>query len=75
MELSTLEPKERAKLETYLRARFGASGLVVKPKGRSKDSAEVYIGDEFVGTLSRDDEDGDVSYFFTMSILEIDLED
>ncbi len=71
----TLDPKERAKLESYLRARFGAAGLVVKPKGRSKDSAEVYIGDEFVGTLSRDDEDGDVSYFFTMSILEMDLED
>lgn len=71
----TLDPKERAKLESYLRARFGAPALVVRPKGRSKDSAEVYLGDEFVGTLSRDDEDGDVSYFFTMSILEIDLED
>ena len=71
---STLEPKERARLETYLRGRFGAPGLVVKPKGKSKDSAEVYIGDEFVGTLSRDDEDGDLSYYFTMSILELDLE-
>ena len=70
-----MEPLERTKLENYLRARFGAKGLVVKPKGRSKDSAEVYIGDEFVGTLSRDDEDGDLSYYFTMSILEIDLED
>jgi hypothetical protein len=69
-----LEPKERARLETYLRGRFGAPGLVVKPKGKSKDSAEVYIGDEFVGTLSRDDEDGDLSYYFTMSILELDLE-
>ncbi len=71
----TLDPKERAKLETYLRARFGAAALVVKPKGRSKDSAEVYIGDEFVGTLSRDDEDGELSYFFTMSILEMDLDE
>jgi hypothetical protein len=70
-----LEPTERAKLESYLRARFGSASLVVKPKGRSKDSAEVFLGDEFVGTLSRDDEDGDLSYYFTMSILQIDLDD
>jgi len=70
-----LDPKERGRLEAYLRARFGAQSLVVKPKGRSKDSAEVYIGDDFIGTLSRDDEDGDLSYYFTMSILEMDLDD
>lgn len=70
-----MDPLERQKLESYLRARFGAKALVVKPKGKSKDSAEVYIGDEFVGTLTRDDEDGDRSYFFTMSILEMDLDE
>jgi hypothetical protein len=32
------------------------------------------IGEEFIGTLSLDDEDGDRSYAVTMSILDIDLE-
>ena len=38
------------------------------------DSAEVYIGDEFIGVVFRDDEDGDLSYNFTMAILDIDLD-
>ena len=31
------------------------------------------IGDEFIGIVSLDDEDGDRSYAFNMSILDIDL--
>ena len=38
-------------------------------------SAEVYIGEEFVGVLFVDDEDGDRSFNFTMAILDTDLED
>jgi hypothetical protein len=34
----------------------------------------LYIDDEFVGVIYRDDEDGDLSYNFTMAILDIDLE-
>ena len=41
---------------------------------QKSDSAEVYIGDEFIGVIFRDDEDGDLSYNFTMAILDIDLE-
>lgn len=69
-----MDAAERTRVEKYLRNRLGAKTLSVKPKGKSKDSAEVHIGDEFVGTLSRDDEDGELSYYFTMSILEMDLE-
>jgi len=46
----------------------------VRQRPQKDDSAEVYFGDEFVGVLFRDDEDGDLSYNFTMAILEIDLE-
>ncbi len=41
---------------------------------KKTDSAEVYIGDEFVGIVFLDDEDGDRSYSFTMSILDTDLD-
>jgi hypothetical protein len=33
----------------------------------------VYLGEEFIGIIYKDDEDGDVSYDFNMSILEFDL--
>ena len=44
-------------------------------RANKDDSAEVYFGDEFIGVIFRDDEDGDVSYDFNMAILEIDLPD
>lgn len=37
------------------------------------NSAEVYLGDEFLGVIFRDDEDGELSYNFSMAILDIDL--
>ena len=37
------------------------------------DSAEVYIGEEFVGVLFVDDEDNERSYNFQMAILATDL--
>jgi hypothetical protein len=33
----------------------------------------VLIGDEFIGTLHRDDEEGEVSYALTITILQEDL--
>jgi hypothetical protein len=69
-----LDAEERARLEAYLRTRLGAKNLSIRQRPRKTDSAEVYVGDEFVGVISRDDEDGELSWHFTMSILEIDLE-
>jgi len=69
-----VDRKEIQKLETYFRKRFNMPSLEVKQRPQKNDSAEVYFGDEFVGVLYRDDEDGDLSYNFTMAILDIDLE-
>ena len=46
----------------------------MRQRPRKDDSAELFIGDEFMGVLYRDDEDGEVSYNFSMAILDIDLE-
>lgn len=70
-----MTPAERVRLERYLKKRFNSTTLTVRPKGKSKDSAELYIADEFIGTISKDDEDGDLSYHVTMSILDMDLEE
>ncbi len=70
-----MEPAEIARLQAYFRKKFGANTLSVRPRGRIRDSAEVYLGDEHIGVISRDDEDGEVSYDFHMAILDMDLED
>ena len=70
----TMEKAELAKVETYLRRTFPNAAIRVVPRPKKKDSAEVYIGEEFVGVLSEDIEDGDKSYFFEMAILDTDLE-
>jgi hypothetical protein len=35
----------------------------------------VYVGEEFLGLIYVDDEDGDRSYNFQMAILDVDLEE
>lgn len=64
---------EIARLQQYLRTKFGLPNLSVRGRPNKDDSAEVYFGDEFIGVIFRDDEEGDVSYDFNMAILEIDL--
>lgn len=68
-----MEPSEIARLQHYFRTKFGLNTLSVRPRSNKADSAEVYLGDEFLGVLFRDDEEGEVSYDFNMAILDIDL--
>jgi hypothetical protein len=68
-------PQEMVRVQAYLRKVFGSKTLSVRARPKIKDSAEVYIGDEFLGTLTRDDEEGELCYQFQMAILDVDLED
>ncbi len=63
-----------SKLQAYLRKVFKSQTLRVVPHAKKKDMAEVFMGDEFIATLYREEEDGEVSYQFQMAILDIDLE-
>jgi hypothetical protein len=69
-----VDKAELQKVETYLRQTFSNAAIKVQARPKKNDSAEVYIGDEFIGIVFLDDEDGDRSYSFTMSILDTDLE-
>ena len=71
---SPVDKSEMAKVERYLRRTFANHSLRVVGRPKKNDSAEVYVGEEFVGVLSEDFEDGDRSYNFTMAILDTDLE-
>lgn len=62
------------KLDTYLKKVFNNPMLRVVPRPKKDDSAEVYIGEEFIGVLFVDDEDDDLSYNFQMAILSTDME-
>ena len=66
--------EEIVSLETYLRRLFQLQTIEVRQRPNKDDSAEVYIGDEFIGVMFRDDDDGDLSYQFQMAILDIDLQ-
>jgi hypothetical protein len=66
---------ELAKVEAYLKKTFGTKDLSIRPRPKKDDSAEVYIGEDFVAVLFREDEDGEVSYQFQMAILDVDLEE
>lgn len=67
-----MKPDEIKKLEAYFKRTFNQQ-IVVKARPKKDESAEVYLGDEFMGVVFRDEEDGELSYNFSMAILDIDL--
>jgi hypothetical protein len=67
--------EEILKLERYLKRMFRLPELQVRQRPQKQDSAEVFLGEEFIGVLFRDDEDGETSYNFQMAILDYDLKD
>ncbi|QJE73352.1 DUF3126 family protein [Aerophototrophica crusticola] len=68
-----MTPNEIARLQAYLRKTFGNEKVTVNPPAKKGQPVEVTLGDEFIGTLYRDEDEGEVSYTFSMSILEEDL--
>jgi hypothetical protein len=67
-----VKPDEIKKLDAYFKRTLNPQ-IVVKARPRKNDSAEVYLGEEFLGVVYIDDEDGDRSYNFSMAILDVDL--
>ena len=66
---------ELAKLQKYLRKTFGNASVEVRPQPKKKDMAEVFIAGEFVATMYKVVEDGEVEYQVQMCVLEMDLEE
>jgi hypothetical protein len=70
-----LNKEELARLQRYLRKTFGNATVEVRPQPKKKDMAEVFVANEFVATLYRIEEDGEVEYQVQMCVLEMDLEE
>ena len=61
-------------IETYLRRKFDNERIRVTARARKSDSAEVSMGQEYIGVLFFDEQEKN-SCFFEMPILALDLED
>jgi hypothetical protein len=68
-----VKPEELKKLDSYFKRTFRNTELTVKARPRKDDSAELYLGDEFLGLIYKDEDEGELSYNFSMAILDMDL--
>lgn len=68
-----MTPSEIARVQKYLRQTFDNNRFTLKRRSKTDDSVEVLLGEEFIGVIYKDEEDGEVSYAFNMAILDMDL--
>jgi Protein of unknown function (DUF3126) len=61
-------------LDAYLKRKFDNERVRVVARTRKSDSAEVYVGEEYIGVLFFDEEDARNSYF-ELPILALDLDE
>lgn len=71
--MTAFSTEEIRKTQAYLRKTFACEDISLRSRPKATDSLEALIDGEFIGTVYRDEDDGEVSYTFTMSILDIDL--
>ena len=68
-----MRPSDIPRLEAYLRRALGCDRIrILTPKTRGAP-VEVHVGNEFLGTVHRDEDDGEVSFALHITILEEDL--
>ena len=68
-----MSPTESARVAEYLRKTFGNNKIEIDIPSKKGHPVEIRIGDEFIGVIFRDEDEGEVSYAFQMAILDIDL--
>ncbi len=68
-----MTPSDIDRVQTYLRRLLGSDRITIVAPKRAGQTVEIMVNDEVLGTLHRDDEDGEVSYSAMLSILEEDL--
>ena len=68
-----MNDKDTKRVEAHLRRTLSNNQLSLKPRPKQKDSAEVYVGEDFIGVVFQD-EDDDGSFMFEMAILAEDLD-
>ena len=70
-----MNASDTARVQSYLRQRFGNKRLSLSRRENKNDSADLMLEDEFIGVVFQDDEDGEVCFHVQISILEEDLDE
>lgn len=70
-----MNTKEIMQLQTHLRTTFDNDSVNIMKRNGQDDSVEVNLGDEFIGIIYKDVDEGETSYQFHMAIIEEDLPD
>ncbi len=68
-----MNPAELAAVQAHLRRLLGNERITLSTPKRKNASVELFVGNEFVGTVHRDAEDGEVSYSVQIVVLAEDL--
>ncbi len=68
-----MNPAELAAVQAHLRRLLGNDRITLSTPKRKNASVELFVGNEFVGTVHRDAEDGEVSYSVQIVVLAEDL--
>jgi hypothetical protein len=61
------------RVQTYLRRLLGSDRIKLLPPAKTGLSVEVAVEDEVVGTIHRDDDEGEISFALNIIILDEDL--
>ena len=57
----------------HLRTLFRMDTIETRGRPNKDDSVEVYLGEEFLGVIFKDEVDGRTTFMFNMAILDFDL--
>jgi hypothetical protein len=68
-----MTPTDIARVQIYLRRLLGSERIKLVPPARKGMSVELAVDDEVIGTVHRDDEEGEISYAVHITVLEEDL--
>jgi hypothetical protein len=68
-----MTPTDLARVQAYLRRLLGSERITLVPPARKGMSVEIAVNEEVIGTIHRDEEEGEVSYAVNIIVLEEDL--
>ncbi|WP_353256717.1 DUF3126 family protein [Hyphomonas sp.] len=67
-----INKEETLRLEAYLKEKLNP-GLRLLARDKANDSLEVYLGAEFLAVVYKDEDEGETSYQFMMTVLKEDI--
>ena len=67
-----INKEETLRLEAYLKEKLNP-GLRLLARDKANDSLEVYLGSHFLPVIYNDEDEGETSYQFMMTVLKEDI--